>query len=145
MTVQEKKKVQQWLFSIKKSEQAIASINSAIELLDEDKDTPNYETRRSFLLFHKAMMRLNCNYYYRTLEAMRATEPSWGELGAKIIDYKYYQNGHVDEYRRWMNQVPGCDYSTFYRIQRKALQFFYDVLPHIFRLDEQEYKDRAAL
>ena len=144
MTGQEKEKVQQWLYSIKKDEKTIEAIKSALELLDEQKDTPNYEARRSFLLFHKIMLQLNRNYYDRTLEAMRTTEPAWGELGAKIIDYKYYQKGTVDVYNRWQKQFY-CDYSTFYRIHKKALQFFLDVLPNLFQMDEQEYKDRALL
>lgn len=159
LTQEEKQRVTQWLYSIRKREFALDKLKETLEILESKKETPpkytsnfeavvvfsndvhskqeawtefldSFDARKSFLLeaIERHTTIITC--YYDTLELLKQDE-EWGYFGERIIRHKYYNKVKPDKviYIKHL----GCTERTYYRIHGKALRFFQEALPNIFR------------
>ena len=67
--------------------------------------------------------------YRNTLEGLKL-EPQWGYVAGEILRKKYYDKVKPDQviYTMFLFISP----EWFYKLHRRGLQYFYDVLPNIF-------------
>lgn len=158
MNEQEVKRVKQFLYSIRRTEQAIKNLEQAIEDLDRRSNSPptwtsnpsafpvrggeptdklqswaefkeTYTARRSFLADSLYRQRRKLEQYRETLESMRG-ESELGDMAVRLIEHKYYRQVRPD--RAIWSIYLFCSKPTFYRVNDKALQFFFDCLPDRF-------------
>jgi len=159
LTKEEAKRVKAWLYSISKTEYALENLKRALEDLETRYQSPPtwmrnpdavavmggeetskqetwvqfleyYPARKSFLEDKIAAHERKLQQYRETLELM-AADPQWGQLGKDIIRLKYYRRVRPD--RAIYTMFLFCTEETFYRAHRRAIQFFYDVLPDVFQ------------
>ncbi|SDD89184.1 hypothetical protein [Sporomusa acidovorans] len=155
------KQVQKYLYSIKRSEIKILNLERAIQDLDTRRESPPvwmhdpdtisvtggqegskqeswvefleaYPGRRSYLTDCLEQEQKRVEQFYQTLDQLSA-EGNWGPLAANIIRHKYIQRITPDTAIYTMFLF--CTKESFYRTHKKALKFFYDVLPDVFQND----------
>jgi hypothetical protein len=158
MTKQEIAAVKAYLYSIKRTEIAIINLTRALEDLDTRMQSPPtwmsnpeavgvygasnesrqetwvmfqeaYPERRAFLNDKLHEKRRKVEEYETTLAAM-VQEGNWGPLAVQIVKYKYNMRVSPDSAIYLYHLF--CTKETFYRLHRRALQFFCDALPHRF-------------
>ena len=156
-----RKSVQKYLYSIKRSEIKILNLERAIHDLDTRRESPpvwmsnpdiisvtggmdgskqeswvefleTYPDRRSYLADCLDHERKRVEQFYTTLNQL-STEGRWGPLAANLIRHKYIQRITPDMAIYTMYLF--CTRESFYRTHKRALKFFYDVLPDIFKND----------
>lgn len=168
LTQQDYQRVKKWLYSIRPSELAVFNLQTAILDLDTKLQSPpsyivtgigNYNlasggsggetfskgenyaswyeetrTRREFLADELAKKQRKVTQFYGVLEAMR--QEKWGGQAAELVEKKYYNRIKPDKAIYTMFLFVGED--TFYRLNRHALRFFYEVLPDVFLTTEKK-------
>lgn len=161
MNQQEKKEVIQYLYSIKRTEVAITNLARAIDDLETRRQSPPdwmhnpdsisvtggmegskqeawaefieaYPARKSFLEDQLQQKQKKIEQYNEIITAL-AQEGRWGTLAVQIIRHKYIQRITPDKAIYTMFLF--CAEKTYYRIHRRALQYFIDVLPHVLKND----------
>lgn len=160
MTQEEVKRVKSWLYSIRRSEIALANLTKALEELESRHYSPptwmqappeavmvsgsmggskqeawtefldEYPARRSFLEDNivKHSSKISC--FWTTLDLLAEED----NVGAQAIRKKYYDKVRPDKAIYTMFLF--CSEETFYRALRRALHFYYDVLPDIFQANK---------
>lgn len=161
MTQEEIKKVKSWLYSIRRSEIAFANLTKALEELESRNCSPptwmkappeavmvsgsmggskqeawtefldEYPARKSFLEDNIRKHELKINCFWKTQDALAEED----NIGAQAIRKKYYDKVRPD--RAIYTMFIFCTPETYYRSLRRALQFYYDVLPDIFQGDRK--------
>lgn len=158
MTEQQKYRVKQFLYSIRRTEQAILNLEQAIDDLDARYNSPptwvsnssalpvtggeprdklqdwaefveTYKARRSFLRDNLLRCRRKVEQYRETLEAMRG-EAELGDLAVRLVECKYYRQVRPDS-AIWSMYL-FCGKTYFYELHARALRYFFDVLPDRF-------------
>lgn len=162
MTNQEIKRVKAWLYSIPTTEQAILNLELAIEDLNVKLENPPshiasgvanysgvmvsggfsiskqdsysdwYDENMSRLRFLKDVLeqkKRKAEQYGQTLELLKQ-EPKWGYMAGEVIRKKYYCKVRPDKAIYTLFLFISAE--TFYRMHRRGLQYFYDVLPDVF-------------
>lgn len=153
------KRVKAWLYSIRKTELALVNLRQALAELETRRESPPtwmrspelvsvvggeseskqenwveflevYPARKSFLEDNIVKHETKLRQYRETLEVL-AQDQKWGYIGAEIIRKKYYCKIQPDKAIYTMFLF--CSPETFYRAHRRALQFFFDVLPDVFQ------------
>ena len=73
--------------------------------------------------------------YRNTLELLKQ-EPRWGYVAGEILRKKYYDKVQPDRaiYTMFLFISP----EWFYKLHRRGLQYFYDVLPDVFARKEKQ-------
>lgn len=160
MNREDMKSVKQYLYSIKRTELSIINLEKAIEELDTRRQSPPvwmhnpdaiavcggnieeskqevwvqfleaYPARRSYLLDILKQHQNKVEQFYQALDAMAKTE-RWGTMGVNIIRHKYIQRISPDAAIYTMFLY--CSERAYYQTHRRALQFFFDVLPAQFQ------------
>lgn len=162
MTKQDYSKVKKWLYSIRAAELAIFNLQQAIVDLDAKLENPpsyivtglgNYDlfsggpggesstkgenfsswqeetkARREFLQDQLAYKQRKVTQFYEALEEMK--QEKWGKMAAELVAKKYYNRIRPDNAIYTMFLFVSAE--SFYRLNRKALRFYYDVLPDVF-------------
>ena len=158
MTEQEKKSVQAFLWSIRKTEIAIHNLERAIETLDTRRESPPdwmsrlsaagggggsgtsqleswtefleaFPARRSYLSDQLIQHKRKIEQYQDAIMYL-INEPRWGVLGAEIIKIKYYQQVKPDKAIYTMYLF--CAERTFYDAHSRALRTIFDLMPDRF-------------
>jgi hypothetical protein len=156
----ELKRVQAWLWSIRKTEISIENLRKSLSDLETRKESPptwmsqlrliavpgggeeeskqeawaifldEYPGRKSYLEDLIEQRTEKVRLYNQTMEEL-ALEEKWGYLGAQIINAKYYRKIRPD--KAIYSTCLFCTPETYYRAHRRAVQFFWEVLPHLFQ------------
>ena len=162
ITAQDYQRVKKWLYSIRATELAIFNLQQAIMDLGVKLENPpsyivtglgNYDlfsggsggevsskgenfsswqeetfSRREFLTDQLAFKQRKVVQFYETLEEMRREK--WGRQAAELVEKKYYSRIKPDKAICTMFLFIGD--GQFYRLNRLALKYFYEVLPDVF-------------
>ncbi len=142
MTKQDIKNVKTWLHSIPKTEQAISSLEIATKDLKVKLENPLPDKKEQYFRDSLAFLKDNLKAHRRKVEQYRDTleflkqEPQWGYIAEEIIRKKYYDRVRPDR----VVYVKGLHISEawFYKLHRRGLKLFFDVLPDVFEVRQNE-------
>lgn len=157
MTKEDIRQVKQWLHSIRRTELTLTNLKRALDDLKTRRHSPptwmkvpdsvmvsgsmgaskqeawiefqdEYPARKSYLEDNIAQSERKLTQFWATLDALAAEN----NIGAQAVRKKYYDKVKPDHTIYTMFIF--CTPETYYRAHRRALKFFFDVLPDIFQI-----------
>lgn len=171
MNKEEKKRVINWLYSIRRSEITIERLQRKLEALENRKASPptwmtnpdalgikggsedskqqiwvefldSYPTTKEFYLDNIEMHQERVKLYYDTLEAMKQDQ-KWGYMAGQVIHYKFYKKVKPDIviYSKYLC----CDHDTYYKYQRRGLKYFLENYPELFVEKTDKSTDKKCI